>query len=105
MKFLKLNLILAAALAAGCFSLLAAPARAEDADGDGVDDVYVAPLDEDGSDETIREEGGSGFDNAGPFYINEDDYNAGDQGDGTWSPDVPDVPEPTPVEETEDDGE
>lgn len=57
-------------------------------------DIYVAPLDENASDETLREEAGSGFDTPGPFYISEGAYDAGAQADGTWSPDVPDVPEP-----------
>jgi hypothetical protein len=104
MKSLKLLLCVALAAAAVVFVFKAAPARAdEESDDTGTGDIYVAPLDEDGSDETLRDEAGSGFDNAGPFYIPEDAYNEGDQGDGTWSPDVPDVPEPTPVEE--DDGE
>ena len=62
-------------------------------------DVYVAPLDEDASDEALREETGSGFDTPGPFYISEDAYDAGAQADGTWSPDVPDVPEPEVVDD------
>ena len=70
-----------------------APAIAED------NDIYVAPLDEEGSDESLREAAGSGFDTPGPFYIEEDDYEAGAQDDGTWDPDIPDVPPPTIVEE------
>jgi hypothetical protein len=61
-------------------------------------DIYVAPLDENASDEALREEAGSGFDTPGPFYIPEDAYDAGVQPDGTWSPDVPEVPEPEVVE-------
>jgi hypothetical protein len=70
--------------AAAFFALGAAPAAAED------DDINVAPLDEYGSDETSSEEASSGFDSAGSFYIDEEDYEAGTPGDGTWDPDVPD---------------
>jgi hypothetical protein len=61
-------------------------------------DVYVAPLDENASDEALREEAGSGFDTPGSFYISEDDYDAGAQDDDSWSPDVPEVPEPEVVD-------
>lgn len=82
--------------AATMLIISAAPAIADD------NDVYVAPLDDDSSDEELREDSGSGFDVPGPFYIDGDDYDSGDQGDGTWVTDVPDVPPPTIVEE--DDG-
>jgi len=59
----------------------------------------VMPLDLNGSDEYIHEQGSSGFDTPGAFAIPEDDYDAGDNGDGSWTSDVPEVPEPTPVEE------
>jgi hypothetical protein len=75
--------------AAAFFVLSAAPAAADDDD-----DIYVAPLDEDGSDEALREEAGSGFDTAGSFYIDEEDYEAGSTEDGTWDPDVPDAGDP-----------
>lgn len=68
---------------------LSAPAMAQ----------YVMPLDLDGSDEYIRDQGSSGFDTGGAFAIPQDDYDDGDNGDGTWTPDVPDVPEPTPVDD------
>lgn len=69
--------------AAAVFVLPAAPAAAED------DDIYVEPLDEDGSAETLSEEASSGFDSAGSFYIDEEDYEAGTPEEGTWDPDVP----------------
>jgi len=102
MRLLKIGLVVAFA-ALAVFAFAAAPARAEDADGDGYEDVYVAPLDESGSDEAVREEAGSGFDTAGPVTIGEDDYDQGDQGDGTWEADVPEASEPQP--EDVDDGE
>jgi len=77
-----------------------APALADD-DIDGYVDlgVDVAPLDEEGSAEYLRESGELGFDKPGPLYIDEADCEAGAQDDGTWVPDVPDVPPPTIVEE------
>lgn len=101
MKVGKLAWYAALAAAIVFLGFAAAPARAEDEDGDGYDDIYVAPLDEDGSDEALREGAGSGFDTAGPVTIGEDDYDAGDQGDGTWEADVPDASEPEPVDEGE----
>ncbi|HAU29556.1 MAG TPA: hypothetical protein DCW68_05530 [Rhodospirillaceae bacterium] len=59
----------------------------------------VMPLDLEGSDEYIHEQGSSGFDTGGAFAIPQDDYDSGDNGDGTWTPDVPDVPAPTPVDD------
>jgi hypothetical protein len=79
--------------AAAFFALGAAPAAAED------DDINVAPLDEYGSDETMSEEASSGFDSAGSFYIDEEDYEAGTPGDGTWDPDVPDASDPGEVDD------
>lgn len=75
------------------FAALDMTAVAED------DDIYVAPLDEDGSDETLSEEASSGFDAAGSFYIDEDDYYSGTSGDGTWDPDIPEVSPPEFVDE------
>jgi hypothetical protein len=72
------------AAAVAFFVIPAAPAAADDDD-----DIYVAPLDEEGSDEALREEASSGFDTPGPFYIDEEDYEAGSPEDGTWDPDVP----------------
>jgi hypothetical protein len=91
-KWLAVGVLAAAAFC----GLRPTPAAAED------DDTYVAPSDEDGSAETLREEGQSGFDTAGSFYISEDDYDAGSGGDGTWAPDVP---EPSEPEYVEDDGD
>jgi hypothetical protein len=85
--------VFAAAVALVAFGVTPAGADEEE-------DIYVAPLDEDGSDEALREEASSGFDTSGPFYIDEDDYEAGSPGDGTWDPDVP---EPEPSEYYEDD--
>ncbi len=79
---IRKKLFFAAALA-----VLSVPVMAEE----------VMPLDLEGSDEYIHEQGASGFDTGGPFAIPQDDYDAGDHGDGTWTPDVPEVPEPTPV--------
>jgi len=87
-KLFKWAAVVVVAAAAAFFVLPAAPAAADD------DDIYVAPLDEDGSDEALREEASSGFDTAGSFYIDEDDYEAGSTEDGTWDPDVPDVEDP-----------
>ncbi len=95
MKLPHLWLYLAAALAVGSLSFSAAPALADDGEDDA---VYVAPSDDDGSDEAVRSEGESGFDTPGSLYIDEDDYDAGAQDDGTWEPAVPDVPEPEPIE-------
>jgi hypothetical protein len=83
-KLFKWAAVVVVAAAAAFFVLPAAPAAADDDD-----DIYVAPLDEGGSDEALREEAGSGFDTPGSFYIDEDDYNAGSSEDGTWDPDVP----------------
>lgn len=81
----KMLLVVAVMLGAGV------PAMAEE----------VMPLDLDGSDEYIHEQASSGFDTGGPFAIPADDYDAGDNGDGTWTPDVPDVPDPVPVDDDE----
>jgi hypothetical protein len=81
-------------LGVGLYAVYVGDAVADEEDTD----IYVAPLDENASDEALREEAGSGFDTAGPFYIPEDDYDAGAQADGTWSPDVPEVTEPEPVD-------
>jgi len=82
-------------VAAAAFSVWSAPPAVADDD----DDIYVAPLDEEGSDESLREEAGSGFDTPGPFYIDEEDYNAGSSEDGTWDPDVPDATNPDDVDD------
>jgi hypothetical protein len=79
--------------AAAFFAWGAAPAAADD------DEINVAPLDEYGSDETLSEEASSGFDTAGSFYIDEEDYESGTPDDGTWDPDVP---EPEVSDDTED---
>ena len=97
MNLFKWAAVVVVAAAAAFFVLPAAPAAADDDD-----DIYVAPLDEDGSDEALREEASSGFDTPGPFYIDEDDYEAGSTEDGTWDPDVPDVPDPEASEDTDD---
>ena len=94
MNLFKWAAVVVVAAAAAFFVLPAAPAAADDDD-----DIYVAPLDEDGSDEALREEASSGFDTPGPFYIDEDDYEAGSTEDGTWDPDVP---EPEASEDTDD---
>jgi hypothetical protein len=85
----------AAVIAAAAFSVWSAPPAVADDD----DDIYVAPLDEEGSDEALREEAGSGFDTAGPYYIDEEDYYAGSSEDGTWDPDVPDASDPGEVDD------
>lgn len=63
------------------------------------EDIYVSPLDEDGSDETLSEEASSGFDTEGSFYIDGDDYYSGTSDDGTWDPDIPEVSPPEEVTE------
>jgi len=102
MKFFNLRSLLITSVAAAVM-FVAAPVLAED------DDTYVSPSSGDGSDEQLREEGESGFDTPGSLYIPEDDYAAGDQGDGTWSPaNVPPASEPVPVdagEENPDEGD
>lgn len=61
------------------FMLPATPALAEDGES-VIDDTYIAPLDEDGSDESLREQGGSGFDTPGPVSVDEDYYNDTESG-------------------------
>ena len=86
MKHLKWAAAAVFTVAAAFFVLSATPAAADEEE-----DIYVAPLDEEGSDEALREEAGSGFDTSGPFYIDEEDYDAGSSEDGTWDPDVPEA--------------
>jgi len=63
----------------------------------------VMPLDPNGTDEQIHEQGSSGFDTPGPIAIPEGDYEAGDNGDGTWTPEVPEVLDPEPMDGSGDD--
>jgi hypothetical protein len=77
------------------FILTATPAIADDDEGDEsvLDDTYVAPTDFSGSDETLREEAGSGYDTPGPIYIDENDYYS--------DPNIPEPGPPVPVDEEE----
>lgn len=101
MKISKVAWMAILGAAIGLFGFAAPAAWAEDADGDGYDDIYVSPQDDESSDEAARENAGSGFDTPGSFYIDEDDYDAGAGDDGTWSPDVPETSPPEPVDEGE----
>lgn len=59
--------------------------------------------DDSSSDEQDRDDAGSGFDTDGGFAIPQDDYDDGDNGDGTWTPEVPDASDPEPVDTDEED--
>ena len=65
------------------------------------DDIYVAPYDESTtSDEDAKAQSNSGFDTSGPLAIPQSDYDSGVSSDGsTYTPSVPDVPEPVEVDE------
>ncbi|MBN1947537.1 MAG: hypothetical protein JW797_17835 [Bradymonadales bacterium] len=60
---------------------------------------YVFGLDEEGSDEQLREEGQSGFDEPGAMAIDLVNSGVFVDVDGEYTIEIPAVPPPTPVEE------
>jgi hypothetical protein len=77
---MSLHKIGLALLLAGCLFVpgvmsLGTPAIADDDEG-VIEDTYIAPLDLNGSDEDVREQGSSGFDTPGPVVVDPDYYDS-----------------------------